>query len=1090
MTQVQAQSFDVHLLKGLHFRNVGPGGMSGRVTAIAVVHAQPQVIYAGTASGGLWKSTSRGLKWAPIFDKQPVQSIGAVAVDQRNPSIVWAGTGEGNPRNSHNSGQGIFRSPDGGRTWQCMGLEKTRTIHRILIHPDNSDIVWVGALGSPWGPNPERGVFKTVDGGKTWDKVLFINDTTGCADLLLDPANPDKLYAAMWQYQRQPWTFSSGGPGSGLHISHDGGKTWVRRDEKSGLPEGPYGRIGLAICQSKPNVVYALVEAKKNAFYRSNDGGFTFRKQSDADAGSRPFYYSEIYIDPQNENRLYNLTSIVTMSEDAGRTFSPLIPWSAGIHPDHHAFFVHPDDPNFLIDGNDGGIGISNDMGKTWQFAANIPVSQFYHVHYDMDEPYNVMGGMQDNGSFVGPSEVWADGGIHNHHWREVSFGDGFAVMPKIDNPADKETVYTMSQGGALLRMNKNTGLGHFIRPLHPEGKKLRFNWNSPIAQDPHDARRIFFGSQYVHSSTDGGQSWSIISPDLTTNDTTKQQQAKSGGLTIDATAAENHTTLLAIAASPREQGVIWAGSDDGRLHISRDNGQTWTDVYGRLPEAPKGAWIPCIEVSRHQAGEALVVVNQYRQNDWAPYLYHTLDYGKSWKRIANSQNVQGHCLSIAQDHKVPGLFYLGTDQGLHISTDAGKSWIHWTEGLPNVPINAIKVHPREQDLILGTFGRSIWILDDLTPLQELARKGDAFWKQPFDLVSATPGTFFEVHAPDAGRFQGAGEFEGENAERGSLITLYFQKPDTSKATSDKSEKTDPATKPEKPEKPKARDYMKDADEKAAKADTVPPAKTDEKPADKKPKGKELPKDKFRVLVMDGADTLRMFTVNADTGLYRFHWGMDRNGVQFPSRRGPREDADLPPGFPVKPGDYKLLVQFRDYKDSTTIRVKADPRQTSDPAAIRQNEQLYARFDSTVRPATEAYSRLRDAKANLDQVGGLLKNLSNTALRDSLQAAEKPLRDSIAALSEIYFLPDDFKGLEHLTPRLTDEIFNTMNYIGGPNNTPGPTSELALRLLRQKVTAAVTRINTFLERQWLPYRRKVEAAQPPIFKELAPVRLD
>lgn len=1072
LLQAQAQPFDTHLLKGLHFRNVGPAGMSGRVTALAVVRAQPHIIYAGTASGGLWKSTNRGLKWAPIFDKQPVQSIGAVAVDPRNPSIVWAGTGEGNPRNSHNSGQGLYRSPDGGRTWQSMGLEATRTIHRIVVHPTNSDIVWVGALGSPWGPNPERGVFKTTDGGKSWNKVLFLNDTTGCADLLIDPANPDKLYAAMWQYQRQPWTFNSGGPGSGLHISHDGGKTWQRRDHKSGLPEGPYGRIGLATCHSKPHIVYAIVEAKKNALYRSNDGGFTFSKQSEIGSGGRPFYYSEIYIDPQNENRVYNLTSIVTVSEDAGKTFNPLIPWSAGIHPDHHAFYVHPDDPGYLIDGNDGGIGLSHDMGKTWQFAANIPVSQFYHVHYDMEEPYNVMGGMQDNGSFVGPSEVWAEGGIHNHHWREVNFGDGFAVMPQADNP---NNVFAMSQGGHLSRVNKHTGLAHYIRPLHPEDKRLRFNWNAPIAQDPHDARRIFYGSQYVHASTDAGQSWTIISPDLTTNDTTKHKQGESGGLTIDATAAENHTTLLAITVSPREQGVIWTGSDDGRLHISRDNGQTWTDVYGRLPDAPKGAWIPCVEASRHQGGEAFVVVNQYRLNDWAPYLYHTQDYGKSWRRIANAQNVKGHCLSVAQDHKVPGLLYLGTDKGLHISTDAGRSWTQWNEGLPPVPINSIKVHPREQDLILGTFGRAIWILDDLTPLQELARKGDAFWKQPFDLVSATTGTYFEIRSPDAGRFQGAGEYEGENTERGSLITLYFPQPDTTKAKQDKGEKGEKSDKAEK--------AVKDDQKEPAKA---APA-TD---GPQKPKGKELPKDKIRVLVMEGADTLRMFTAQADTGLYRLYWGLDRDGIQFPSRRAPREDADPPSGATANPGDYKLIVQYREHKDSTIVRVKADPRHPLDPAALREYNRLLHRYDSIVRPATEAFNRIRDAKANLEQVGGLLKNLQDEALRDSLQAQEKPLRDSIAALTDLFFQPEDVKGLERVTVRLTDELWGTLSYLGSPNHTPGPNATLALRLLERKVSAAVTRVNSFLQNQWLPYRQKVEAAQPPLFKELAPIKLD
>jgi hypothetical protein len=416
----------------------------------------------------------------------------------------------------------------------------------------------------------------------------------------------------------------------------------------------------------------------------------------------------------------------------------------------------------------------------------------------------------------------------------------------------------------------------------------------------------------------------------------------------------------------------------------------------------------------------------------------------------------------VAQDHKVPGLLYLGTDQGLHISTDAGKSWTQWTEGLPRVPINSLKVHPREQDLILGTFGRAIWILDDLMPLQEIARQGEAFWKQPFDLVSATQGTYFEVHSPEAGRFQGAGEYEGENTERGSMITLYFPQPDTTKAKADKAKKEDKK------------------DDKAAPA----------APGDKKPKAKELPKDKVRVLIMEGADTLRMFTANADTGLYRFHWGLDRDGIQFPSRRTPREDADPPGGAPANPGDYKLIVQYRDHKDSSIVRVRLDPRHPSDPAALREYNRLIHRFDTIVRPATEAMARIRDAKANLDQVGGLLKHLKDEALRDSLQGKEKPLRDSLAALTALYFTPDDFKGLEHVTVRLMDDIYNALGYLGGPNHTPSGNSELALRLLQQRVTGVVTRVNNFLEQQWLPYRQKVEAAQPPLFKEIPPVKLD
>ena len=506
-TIVFSQQLDLEKLKNIKPRSIGPAGMSGRVTAIDVVTNQPDIIYAGTASGGLWKSESGGIDWKPIFDDQAVASIGSVAIQQSNPDVIWAGTGEGNPRNSLTGGYGLYKSLDAGNTWKLVGLEKTRNIHKIIIDKDNPNTVYVGAIGSPWGEHPERGVFKTTDGGKTWKKSLFVNNKTGCADLVVDPSNPNKIIAAMWEHQRKPWTFNSGGEGSGMYITYNGGDDWKKLTSKDGLPKGNLGRVGLAIAPSNPKFVYALVEAKKNALYKSEDGGFKWKKVNDKSSGrgsggigNRPFYYSDIFVDPINENRIYSVFTYVNVSEDGGRSFKQLMPaygTSLGVHPDHHAWWIHPTDPNFMIDGNDGGLNITRDRGKTWRFVENLPLAQFYHINVDMEFPYNVYGGMQDNGSWIGPAYVLKSQGIRNSYWQELMFGDGFDVIP---DPKNSRFGYGMSQQGYVARYDRKTGNTKVIRPTHPNPDvKLRFNWNSAIALSPIDNETLYFGTQFVH---------------------------------------------------------------------------------------------------------------------------------------------------------------------------------------------------------------------------------------------------------------------------------------------------------------------------------------------------------------------------------------------------------------------------------------------------------------------------------------------------------------------------------------------------------------------------------------------------------------
>lgn len=669
-TLLFSQEFSMEMVKNMKPRNIGPGGMSGRVTAIDVVETNPEIMYVGTASGGIWKSTSGGIKWKPIFEKELTASIGAVAIQQSNPSVIWAGTGEGNPRNSLNGGFGIYKSLDAGKTWKAMGLEKTRHIHRVIIHPTNPDIVYVGAIGSPWGEHKERGVYKTIDGGKTWKQILFNNIKTGAADLIMDPSNPNKLIAAMWEHKRDPWFFKSGGKGSGMYITHDGGENWKRITEKDGFPKGELGRIGVAIAPNNPEVIYALVEAKKNALYKSEDGGFKWKKINDKPGiGNRPFYYSEIYVDPQNENRLYTVFTYINVSQDGGKSFKQLMPAYGvdnGVHPDHHAWWIHPKNGKFMIDGNDGGLNITKDGGKSWRFIGNLPVAQFYHINVDNEYPYNVYGGMQDNGSWRGPAYVWKAQGIRNSYWQEISFGDGFDVVPDKD---DSRYGWTMSQQGSVSRYDYKTGNNYNVKPTHKDANvKLRFNWNSAINIDPFDNSTIYFGSQFVHKSTDKGLTWEVISPDLSTNNPAKLKQAESGGLTMDATGAENHCTVLVIEPTPLEKDVLWAATDDGQVHITKNGGAIWTNVANNIKDLPKNSWITQIKASNKNKGEALLVANDYRRFNYEPYAYRTKDYGKTWQRIVDKNDVESYTLCIIEDPKNENLLFLGTDDGLYIS--------------------------------------------------------------------------------------------------------------------------------------------------------------------------------------------------------------------------------------------------------------------------------------------------------------------------------------------------------------------------------------------------------------------------------------
>lgn len=1063
---MNAQKVEVELLKGIKARSIGPAGMSGRVTTIDVDLSHPNTIYAGTASGGVWKSESGGIRWTPIFDKEKVQSIGALAINQKNPAEIWVGTGEGNPRNSHNSGIGIYKSIDGGKSWTHMGLENSRLIHRIIIHRDNPDIVYVAALGSAWGNNEERGIFKTTDGGKNWKKVLYVNDSTGAADLVVDPQNPNKLIAAMWEFGRQPWTFNSGGAGSGLYHSYDGGENWTKVSTEDGLPEGDLGRIGLAIAPSSPNVVYALVEADEFALYRSTDGGHKWTKRStDKNIGNRPFYYADIFVDPQNENRIYSLWSVVSRSEDGGKTFDIIIPYS-GVHPDHHALWIHPDDPNYLIEGNDGGLNISRDRGKSWRFIENLPLAQFYHINHDMDIPYHVMGGMQDNGSWVGPSAVWKSGGIINSDWQEVAFGDGFDVVAQ---PSNSRFGYAMSQGGFVRYYDRETGISQMIRPVHPEGEPLRFNWNAAIAQNPFHDRGIYFGSQYVHKSLDNGQSWEIISPDLTTNDSTKQKQALSGGLTIDATQAENFTTILAIAPSPLEEELIWVSTDDGHLQITRDGGKNWKNLSDRLPGCPKGSWIPQIELSTKNKGEAFVVVNNYRRNDWTPYAYHTLDFGETWTRIVDGKKVSGYTQAIVQDPIEPKLLFLGTDHGLYFTIDGGQNWNKWTNDYPSVSTIDLKIHPREHDLIIGTFGRAAYILDDIRPFRELVRSQGKVLEAPFKAFPA-PAAYLASYTSVAGmRFGADAAFKGQNRSRGALLTLYVKE-------EEKKEEQEENAK-EKKDKKKGK-KKKEVEEPAVEKEDAKETDDVEEEKDKKPG-----KGKVRVRVFDQqGDTLYTFYQKLKPGMNRFSWNLRRKGVAFPSWEDRKPESNDPFGPRVAPGKYKLKFTYADHIDSTEVEVLADPRRPYNASAQAAKDKAMQDYGDIIQKATAGFDRLKQAKKTIALVNKQMVNAPDSVQKE-IKDLGLAMTDSLQVLTDVYTRPRGSKGIDSVTPTLNRSLWQARSYLNAAQGQPGQNALHAVRHAEKQVNEIVAKIDHFFAHAWQDYRKRVEEVPSFLFKE-------
>ena len=810
-----AQTSEESLVKGLKWRNIGPANMIGRISDFEALESDFTQVLVASASGGVWKSVNAGTTWEPIFDKYGSASIGDVAFYQKDPQIIWVGTGEECCRNSIAWGDGIYKSVDGGKTFTHMGLKDTHTIARVITHPADPDIVYAAATGHTWGYSGDRGLFKTADGGKTWQKLtsgLPDDGKTGAIDLVMHPENPDVLYVGFWQRLRRPWRFDSGGPNSGIYKTTDAGNTWTKLTQ--GLPEGDLGRIGIAISRSNPDVLMAVVEhsyqprrairegqtQKPNpeyddmtklgtGIYRSEDGGKTWMFQNRTNV--RPFYYSHIYINPFDDKLVYYLATSMQYSEDGGITFKTI----QGLHPDFHTMWLDPTNRNRFYVGQDGGASITHDHGKTWILFDNLCVTQFYAVSADMRDPYYVYGGLQDNGTWCGPS-MSREGTILTDFWFNLGGGDGFYTQ---NDPTDWRIAYGESQGGNIFRVNVETRESARIRPSQqttynwkehtpqspkrePEAQQqpsmfrrqrspFRHNWSSPILISPHNPRTIYFGGSHLFKSVNRGDNWRIISPDLSTNDPAKHSKP-TGGITLDQTGAETHCTIVTISESPITPGLIWVGTDDGNVQITRNDGGSWINVRKNVPDVPEGIWVSRVEASRFNEGICYLTFDGHRSDIFHPYVFKTTDYGETWANITGNLPDDGPVYVIREDLKNKNLLFVGTEFAVFFTLDGGNTWTNLSLNMPTVAFHDLTIHPRDNDLIAGTHGRGIWILDDITPLQQTTDKVLSSEAHLFE--NGRPGTQW-LSLRRGGYGRGNLYFAGENPPDGLAINFFLK---------------------------------------------------------------------------------------------------------------------------------------------------------------------------------------------------------------------------------------------------------------------------------------------------------------------------
>ena len=931
-----AQQYNESSFKGMKWRLIGPF-RGGRVLAVTGVPGDPNTYYFGAVAGGVWKSTDGGLNWTPLFDKEAVSSIGAIAVAPSDPNIIYVGTGEACIRGNISFGDGVYKSLDAGKTWKNIGLRDTRHIGAIVVHPHNPDVVFVAALGHAYGPNPERGVFRSTDGGKSWEKVLYKDDKTGAIDLTFAPGNPHTLYATLWEASRTPWSLTSGGPGSGLYKSIDDGATW-KRLEGEGLPKGVLGRIGVSVSGADPNRVYALIEAEQGGLYRSDDGGEKWsRVNEDHRFRQRAWYFTHIFADPKNLDTVYVLNTGMYRSTDAGKSFTPV----AAPHGDHHGLWIDPANPARMINGNDGGACVSVDGGKSWTRLDNQPTAQFYHVVTDHRFPYYVYGAQQDN-STVGIASRSDEGAIDRPDWYDVGGGESGYIAP---DPRDANVVYAGDYAGLITRLDKRTGQVQEISPWPEQtagegaaGLKHRFQWTEPILFSPHDPKVLYMASEVLFKSIDQGMSWTAISPDLTRNDKSKQQSS-GGPITQDNTSVEYYDTIFTVAESPLVKGLIWAGTDDGLIHLTRDGGGHWTNVTPK--DLPEWSMVSLIEPSPHEAGTAYAAVDRHKLDDYRPYIFVTRDYGQTWSRLGapgSGLPDTAYVHAVREDPKKKGLLYAGTETGVFVSFDDGARWQSLKLNLPATPIHDLVV--KDDDLVVATHGRSFWILDDLSPLRQLNEGSlDAYLYKPRVTHRVRGPGFFTPH-----------ELVGQNPPAGAILYYYLKA-----APKEKEEITleilDRGGK-------RVRKYSNL--KKATEVAEAPP----EFPGEERP-GERLP---------------------AEAGLNRFVWDLHYEGP--PRLAGVVSFGFGPRGPLASPGNYQVKFSAAGKTFTVPLEVKADPRLSTSQTDFEKQFELAAKISGRVKEDHIAVNQIRDLRGQLDE---LKKRVGDAPHKKEILAAAEDL---------------------------------------------------------------------------------------------------
>jgi photosystem II stability/assembly factor-like uncharacterized protein len=906
---------DKNPFKNLKYRSIGPAA-GGRVSRACGVAGDPSTYYAATAAGGVWKTSDGGLTWKSVFDDQPTSSIGSIAVALSDANVIYVGAGEANIRGNVMAGNGIYKSTNAGKTWTHVWKQKGQ-IGQMIVHPTNPDIAFAAVLGHAFGSNPERGVYRTTDGGKTWKQVLKKDADTGAIDVCFDPSNPRILFAALYQTRRTPWSLNSGGPGSGLHRSDDGGDTWkeLAPDEDNELPPHPWGRVGIAVAPSNPSRIYALIEAERGGLYRSDDGG---EKWTLINGGrylrQRPWYFSTVTVDPVNADIVWCPTVRLLKSIDGGKTFKNV---KGPHHPDHHDLWIDPKLSGRIIDSNDGGVDISTNGGDTW-FAPPLPIAQFYHISCDNSVPYRVMGNMQDQGTASGPSNSLSSAGISLSDWHSVGGGEtGFAIA----DPTDPSIVYAGEYGGILTRYDHRTRQARNISiyPTNPSGQgaielRYRFQWTAPILISPHDPKTLYHGGNILFKTTDAGRTWQKISSDLTRNDTSKQQFS-GGSITGDNTTAEYYGTIFALAESPKQAGVLWAGSDDGLVHVSQDAGKSWTNVTKNIPELPDWGTVACLEASRFDPATAYVAVDTHRLDNDRPYLWKTKDFGKSWTKLSDKLPQDDYLRVVREDPLVPGLLYAGSEHGVWFTRDE-VTWEKLKLNLPTCAVSDMVV--KDNDLVVGTNGRSIWILDDLTPLRQWSPK----LAQGAHLFPAAPAIRWRFHGEN---YAGEDRLPGDNPPKGAVIHYHLDR------------------------KPKEEITLEIFDAKGALVQSLS-SKKQEGDDEEHP---DVPWTPFKPPVLP-----------KDIGINRFAWDLTYAGPTIIP--GAKNDAGVPRRGPsAPPGAYSLKLSVDGKTHTGSVEVRLDPRVKVSPAELAEQHRLALQLRDEITQLSKTVLALRLARKQL-----------------------------------------------------------------------------------------------------------------------------